>query len=523
MTTISDLSRTMNVWLRWLRVQRAAAWALRGLIGGLALALAAGLLGMLGAWLLRAEFIALVVALALILPLIAGIVAGLWPVDPFKAARYFDRVFHLNERVSTALELNRQHKKSDLIQQQLDDAVHAARAVEPARALPLRLQTREVLLTLILALLLGLTWFKGDELFQAAQQQRAVQQAADAQAAKIEQILTQVKNNDTLTEEQKKALSAPLEQALNELKNNPSQEGAVSALTSAGEKLQALTDPQAQQMAQALKEAGGQAATQKGSPLQAAGQKLAQGNTVGAATDLANTDVSKLSAAQSQALANQLEKMSQTMASTNPQLAADLKAAAQALKNGDSAKAQQALDKAAQSLANAGQQVAQSQAAGQAAQQMQQGAGQMLAAGGSGQQQTAQSGQGQGQGNGSSGSGSGQGTSQSSSGAGQEAGASPIPQTNGPGNGGESAFEQIYAPTFLGGNGGQLLPLPNSGQQGQTIGQGPTTPGNLGQSLVPYQQVYSQYDQSYHQAIESGNIPFAFLDTIRNYFDSLKP
>jgi hypothetical protein len=65
--------------------------------------------------------------------------------------------------------------------------------------------------------------------------------------------------------------------------------------------------------------------------------------------------------------------------------------------------------------------------------------------------------------------------------------------------------------------------LPNSGQQGETIGQGPTTPGNPGQSLVPYQQVYSQYDQSYHQAIESGNIPFAFLDTIRNYFDSLKP
>lgn len=519
----------MNIWVRWMRVQRAATWALRGLVGGLALALAAGLLGMFGAWLLRAEFIALVVALALILPLIAGIVAGLWPVDPFKAARYFDRVFHLNERVSTALELNRQHKKSDLIQQQLDDAVHAARAVEPARALPLRLQTREALLTLILALLLGLTWFRGDELFQAAQQQREVQQAAAAQAAKIEQILTQVKNNDTLTEEQKQALSAPLEQTLNELKNNPSQEGAVSALTSAGEKLQALTDPEAQQMSQALKDAGGQAAAQKGSPLQSAGEKLAQGNTVGAATDLANTDVSKLNAAQSQALANQLEQMSQALASTNPQLAADLKAAAQALKNGDSAKAQQALDKAAQSLANAGQQVAQSQAAGQAAQQMQQGAGQMLAAGGGGQQQTAQSGQGQGQGssqngqNGSSNSGSGHGQSQGSSGAGQEAGASPIPQGNGPGNGGESAFEQIYAPTFLGGNGGQLLPLPNSGQQGQTIGQGPTTPGSPGQSLVPYQQVYSQYDQSYHQAIESGNIPFAFLDTIRNYFDSLKP
>jgi hypothetical protein len=534
MTTITDLSRTMNGWLRWLRIQRAAAWALRGLIGGLALALVAGLVGTFGAWLLRAEFLTLVAALALILPLVAGAVAWLWPIQPLKAAHYFDRVFHLNERVSTALELNLETNPKGLfetlrvsiIQQQLDDAVHAARAVEPTRALPLRLSTRDVLLTLIFAVLLGLTWFKGDELFQAAQQSRAVQQAAAAQAQKIEQILTQVKANDALSEDQKKALSAPLEQALQELKNNPSQEGAVSALTSAGEKLQALSPAKAQQMSQALKDAGGQAAAQKGSPLQSAGQKLAQGDTVGAATDLTKTDVSKLDKAQSQALADQLEKMSQTLAAANPQLAADLKDAAQALKNGDNTKAQQALDKAAQSLADAGQQQAMSQAAGQAAQQMQQGAGQMLAAGGGGQQQANQPGQGSsqnGQANGSSGSGSGQGTSQGSGGPGQQAGTSPIPQTNGPGNGGESAFEQIYAPTLLGGNGGQTVTLPNSGQDGETIGQGPTTPGSASQSLVPYQQVYSQYDQSYHHAIESGNIPFAFLDTIRNYFDSLKP
>ncbi len=525
--TLTDLSRTLNTWLRWLRIQRAVTWALRGLVFGLALALVVGLIGLLQARLLKAEFLTLAAALALTLPLVAGAAAYLWPIRPLKAARYFDRVFRLNERVSTALELNRQNKHSALIQQQLDDAIRAARKVKPLQALPLRLETRDGLLALIFVFLLGLTWFRGENLFQAAQQARAVQQAAAAQTEQIEQILTQVNKNDALSTDQKRALSAPLEQALNGLKDNPSQESAVSVLTSAGEKLQALSGPQAQQMAQALKEAGSQAAAQDGSPLQSLGQKLAQGNTAAAAAELANTDVSKLSQAQSQELAGQLESMAQTLASTNPQLATDLKAAAQALINGDAAQAQAALDKAAQSLAQAGQQAAFSQAASQAAQQMQQGAAQLLAAGGGDQQQAGQPGQAQGssqsgQTNGTGVAGSGQGQAQGSAGTGQ-AGSSPIPQGNGPGDGGETTFEKIYAPTLLGGNDGQNLNLPPSGQDGSTIGQGPTTPSDPGQSLVPYQQVYAQYDQAYHQAIENGSIPFAFLELVRNYFDSLRP
>jgi hypothetical protein len=221
--------------------------------------------------------------------------------------------------------------------------------------------------------------------------------------------------------------------------------------------------------------------------------------------------------------------MSNSLAATNPQLAAQLKAAADALRNGDTAQAQQALNQAAQSMAQAGQQQAMSQAASQAAQQMQQGAGQVLAAGGG--QQQAQAGQGQGQqgssnqpgqmpGTGTSGSGQGQGSSTP----GGQTGSSPIPQNNGPGDGGETAYEQIYAPTLLGGKDGETVTLPSSGNpDGETVGQGPTTPGDPGSSLVPYQDVYSQYDQGYHQAIESGAIPFEFLETVRNYFDSLKP
>ena len=544
MMTFQDLSHTLNGWMRWMRLQHAATWALRGLVGGLALALLTAIIGMFEARLLRAEFVGMVLAFALTLPLAAGIVAYLWPLQPLKAARYFDRVFHLNERVSTALELNgakHPNQPEALIQKQLNDAVHAARAVQPAKDLPLRLRARDALLALIFVALLSLTWFQGDPLFQNAQQNRAVQQAAAEQAKKVEQILSNIKNNNALTEEQKQALSAPLQQALNELKNNPSKEGAVSALTSAGEKVQALTSPDAEKMAQALKEAGSQAAAQEGSPLQSTGQKMAEGNTTGAASDLANTDVSKLSPSESQQLASQLDAMANSVAGTNPQLAQDLKDAAQALKAGDTAKAQQSLDQAAQSMAQAGQQTAQSQVAGQTAQQMQQGAGQMMAAGGGqqpGQGQTAQSGnpqqggqngQGQQPGTGNqpgqmpgTGTGSGQGQSQGSQNGTGQGGASDTP--NGPGDGGEKTYEQIYAPSLLGGKEGETVSLPPSGlPNGEVIGQGPTTPGDPGASLVPYQDVYQQYDQSNHQAIENGEIPFEFLTAIRNYFDSLKP
>jgi hypothetical protein len=544
MATITDLSRTFDGWLRWLRLRRAVSWAVRGLLFGLAVSLGIGLFGLLQARLLRNEFLALVGFSALIFSSGAALAAYFWPVQRIKAARTFDRAFGLQERVSTAMELSgteRTDKETfgvsgELVRRQLQDAIEAARMVKPQLSLPMRFQLREGLFALILVILLSLTWFQGGNLFVAAQQARSVQQAAAAQAEKIKTLLANTQSNPDLTPAQKQALSAPLQQALNQLNDNSSQEGSVSTLTSAGEKLQALSSPQAAQMTQALQAAGSQAAGQSGSPLQSVGQKLAQGNSLSAAAQLGQIDPSKLSLAQASQLASQLQDMAKGLSATNPQLASQLNAAADALKSGNTAAAQQALQPAAQSMAQAGQQAAFSQAAGQAAQQMQQGAGQMLAAGG-GQQpgnsvasagQAAGQGPGQGQGagqnpqsgaTGGAGSGHGQGTG----GNGHAAGSTPIQQGNGPGNGGETTYEKIYAPSLLGGNGGQTLNLPSSGQDGTAIGQGPTTPSDPGQSQVPYQQVYSQYDQANNQAIENGSVPLEFMQVIKSYFDSLKP
>jgi hypothetical protein len=542
MATSTDLFQTIHSWIRRWRWQRAWTWVSRGFILGLALSLGLGVLGIYQAKLLRNEFLTFVILTSVSVPLISGLIAFFWPIQSLRAARYFDLLFHLNERLSTALEIA-QHPEpvpAEIVERQLQDAVSASRRVNPRAEMPLRYNLREGVVSLFLVLLIGVLWFRGESLFHAAQQRRNVEQAVAEQSAKIEEIIKKIESHEALSEKQKEALTTPLQQAHQSLQENPSLENSVSVLTSTGEQLQALSDPQSQQMSQALQEAGDQLAGQEGSPLQSVGQELAQGNNTNAASQLKNLDVSKLSPSEQQQLADQLDAMADSLQSTNPQLANELKQTADALRKGDTAAAQQALNNAAHSLARAGQQATFSQAANQTASQLQQGAGQVLAAGGGAQQanhggqgnqagQGNQSPQGQGSGqnnqaNGNNGSGSGTGSDSGNPQTGNEANSSPIGGDNGPGDGGETAYEQIYAPTLLGGEGGPEVNLPSSGENnGEVMGQGPTTPGDPGKSLVPYSEVYSQYEQINNQAIENNEVPSQFTEIIRNYFNSLKP
>lgn len=510
-----------------MRLQRALTWYLRGLAAALALSLLIGGVGLYQARLLKREFLALVISFIVILPALFGITAYLWKIKTLKAAQYFDRAFHLEERVSTALELQNENHSAEMIQKQLDDAVSASHRIQPRRDLPLRFSKIDLASAVFFALLISILWFRGETLFIAASQQRAVEQAIAAQQTQIEEIIKEINANQSLTDEQKQALAKPLNEALSGLKENPSVEGAVSTLVSTSEKLQAMSSEQAGQSMQALKQTGSSLASQEGTPLESVGKDLASGNFVKAATDLANMDLSQMSAEELQKLAAQLESMASTLASTNPQLAQQLTNAAQAIRSGDMAGAQQAMASAASQLAQAGQQISASQTASQAAGQLQQGAGQILAAGGGQPSQAnastpGQSNQQSGQSNGGGGSGSGSGSAPQSNQSGSEAGSSPIPQNNGAGNGGESAYQKIYAPSLLGGAGGDTLGLPTSGENGDVVGTSPTTAEN-GQSLVPYTEVYSQYNQFNRQAIENGEVPAQFMDVVRSYFSSLQP
>ena len=527
MTAINELSHTLGQWIRWLRLRRALTWSLRGLAAALGLSLLAGGVGLYQAKLLKQEFLALVIFCAAALPLAFAIAAYFWRIQPIRAARYFDRVFHLEERVSTALELRNESRSAEIIQKQLDDAARVSRKVKPARDLPLQVGKWDTVLAVIFTLLLITLWFRGEALFAAASRQRAVEEAVAAEQAKIEEIIKEINASESLSAEQKEALAKPLEDALKELENNPSMEGAVSTLVNAGEKLKALNSQQAAQIQQALTQTGGSLASQEGTPLEGVGKDLAKGNFAGAASKLANMDLSRMTPAELQKLAEQLEAMASSLASTNPQLAQQLMDAAQAIRSGDLASAQQAMSSAASQMVQAGQQIIAAQTAKQAAGQLQQGAGRVLAAGGGqtpsqgGAMAQGQSQQG-GQSSGGSGSGSGSGSAPQSNQPGSEASSVPIEQNNGPGDGGESAYQQIYAPSLLGGAGGDMLGIPTSGEDGEVIGASPTAAED-GKSLVPYTEVYSQYNQFNRRALENGEAPAQFMDVIRNYFGSLQP
>jgi hypothetical protein len=523
MASINTLSHTLHMWIRWLRLRRAIVWTVRGFAIALGVSFFIGGLGLYQARLLKMEFLALVIVSVIFLPALFGIGAYFWRIHPLKAARYFDRVFHLDERVSTALELGAEDHANGIIQKQLDDALSAARKVKPRRYLPLGFKRVDAILALIFALLLGALWLRGEALFVAAGTQRNIEAAIDAQQAKVEEIIKTINENDALTDEQKKQLTEPLEQAQQALKDNPSMEGAVSILTSASEKMQALSDEQAGQTSQALKQTGSALAAQEGSPLSGVGQDMANGDFSKAASELKNMDLSQMSPEELQKLAQQLNEMADGLAGTNPELAQQLKDAAQSIEAGDLQSAQQSLNNASQLMENASQQIAGSQAASQAAGQLQQGAGEVIAAGGGQQVGPPMAGNQPGQSNnGGAGSGSGSGDVPDSNQQGGEAGSDQIPQDNGPGDGGESTYEKMVAPSLLGGSGGDTLNLPVSGEDGEVMGTSPTTATD-GESLVPYTDVYPQYDDANRQAIENGDVPPQFMDVIRNYFDSIQP
>ena len=536
---LENLNQRLSAWMRWYRLRRAADWGGYGLVFGMAAGLGFSLAAVFAARLLLPEFILFTLLSGLLGLAFAAAAGYLWRLSPQQAAVYFDHALGLKERLSTALELAQPGRAegipAELVQRQREDALAASQAVNPRLRLPLRFNRIQAIVSVLILAIVTLVALRGETLFQAALQRRAVQQAISQQIERIEAIQSTIENDPSLTPEQKEALLQPLDDALQGLQEAETVEEAVSVLTAAEQELEALQDPAASQQSQALQEMGDSLSQQQGSPLQEFGQELASGDVAGAAQELSQIDPASLSAEEAAALAEQLQEAAEALQSTDPALAEQLSQAAEALQNGDTEAAQQALQQASQSLAQTGQQIAGSQAAGEAASQVGQGQQQMLQSGLGQQAQSGQGqgeGQGEGQGDGSStqagdagaGGGSGEGSGDAGDAQGSEAGEDPISQGNGPGDGGESAYEPIYAPEHLGGEGGADVTLPTSDDpNGEVVGQGNATPGDPNQSSVPYVEAYPYYEQFYRQALENGRVPMSMREYVRRYFSSLEP
>ena len=553
---MDELEGLLQDWIRWFRVRRAFSWTFRAAVIGLALALVMSLLTILLPqlpWeLLKGEFLGMVVALVLIFVGAAFIASYLWPFPLSRAARYFDRTFELSERVSTALELAEQGSEalpaSEILSLQRQDALEMARQVQPRDRLPLKLARQDIIAGTIIAAGLVFVWFFGQPYFDTALQQRAVQAAISTEIERIESARETIQSETDLEPERRAELDEPLQQALEGLGSSENMEQAVSVLTGTQERLESLSDWDALQAGEQLKRIGSDLARQQGSPLGSFGGSLADGETNRAAGELLSIDPASLDAEGRQALSDQLGETAAALEESVPELAAQMREAAEALSQEDLQSARQALEQAAQTLVETGQQILQSELAQQTADELAEGGQRVIqagrdAAGSQGEQASGSEADGAGQGTGeglASGEGNGAGDS---SGAGQGTGSGspadsgsppdsgspsedgPIAQDNPPGDGDSRPYEQIFAPQRLGeGQGGDLVTLPRSGQTGsQVTGQGNVAPGEPGEIRVPYEQALPLYDQKYREAMDSPQLPIYLRPIVRDYFSFISP
>ena len=595
-----ELTQLVGVWERRRRLQRTLFWLPVSLLPGLLIGIVLALIAF-SRPILASEQIAILSA-ALVSTGALTLVGLIWlrPRPPLVAARDFDLLFDLDERVSTALELleGRIHAGDELTTRQLDDAHRQAQRVQPDEKIPLRWNRRGWLAVALGLVLLALLLLLPNPQTPATAQNTA-QQAAIAEAEEnLRQITQDIASNPTLDEQSREQVLQELnrtQEVLNEDSISPEEAFASlsdseAQLQEQAERMQQSADQQRaalEQAANELRQASQQTEQTQQQQMQQQGSAEGQQDAAGEIQELSE-QLSQMSESQRQEFADALEAAADALEATNPEAAQALRDAAEALRNNDIQAAQEALSEAAQQMQQqqqqtqaqqqsaeqmqqqaqqvqqSAQQIAQSgqqmqtqqqqsaeqmQQAQQAAQQQgQQGQGEEGEQGEQGQQgqegqqgqqamqgeqgqqsQQAMQGEQTGEQIGSqpsdeSGIGGGAGDAQGDAGAEEttRGGNQQASIDNNPDGEGEGQFSEVYAPRRIGGEGEDSLVLePDASDVPMQEGEFSENPA--GQSLVPYNQVFSDYSNAATRALESDYIPLGMRDVVRDYFSSLEP
>jgi hypothetical protein len=361
------LDRLIRRWNRRWRTVQSAIWIPRGIIAGAIIAILIAIFARTRPVLLPIQLIAITVALFASGGLIGLAGVWLWPRSRLQSARFFDRIFGLRERVSTAIELGGANL-DQIADLQLADTLDRAKEVQPRLHLPIRLKQRDwiVLLALFIFTLLLIALPNPQSVVIA--QQAAVTTAIKDEIKQLEALKQDIQKKSDLTPEQKAELSKIIDDTIKRLEQqNITKPEAVAALADAQQK---FLQNQTQLSANQLKDlaAAGQALGQNAASMQA-GQALQNGNLTQAAQSLQNlsNQLNRLDDKQSKDLADALDKSADSLDKVNPDAAKALRDAADALRKGDKAAAQKALQQASDALRNQQNQMNQS-AMSQAAQ-----------------------------------------------------------------------------------------------------------------------------------------------------------
>ena len=539
-TPFAELTQRLRTWDRRRRGRDSLIWGPRGLLIGLLAAVLLAAAARLRPLLDGRELLWATLALALL-----GVAAGLVGVltrrrDLLAQAHFADRQFRLQERTSTAVEiqLNALVVPPTLAQQQLQDTLRASAQLDTRALLPLRLHRQDWLMITLALILLALSFYLPNPQHDLLRAQRAVAESIQAQEEALQALINEIQQNPALSPEQQEELTQPVESALQALQEgNLGQEEAVAVLSQAEADLRDLAaSHDVSALRQRLQEAGAPLADNPAA--QSLGQALQNGDLSGAsaaANQLAD-QLPQMSAAEQAALAQDLREAAQALQTIDSELAQQLAEAAASLENGDVAAAQQALRQAAGTLQQRAQETAAAQQAAQAAAALAAGREAVAQADGqSGQSGQPQANGAQGQQTGDTGqTGPGnEGAGQDGSpiqGLGNEAdtGTEDAGGPGGPGPGG-GHVENVYVPPLaaLSDENGVQVELPaecrtNPAACGALLHENATEFGDE-QSLVPYSQVYGDYRDAAYEALDSDYIPLGMKEFVRDYFASLEP
>jgi hypothetical protein len=384
-----QLLRYITRWDYRLRLTQMTVWVPRGLAAGLLIGLLIALYSRMQPWLFPIQVFAITGLAMLMGAMTALIGVWLWPRPALKAARYFDRVFGLRERSSTALEIaagSIQAAPMFVELQGQDTLIHA----EKVRARHyLRFQWRRYELAIILALVvfLVLALLSVNPQSEVLAQQNAVQEALANQIEQLQEVKRQIESNTGLSEDEKKQLAKIVDEAITKLQQpNVTQPEAVAELSRASQLLEQSKTKLNELQRSAAKQAAD--ALDQSQTTQAAGQSLQTGDLNEAAKQLQNLSQKindgQLTQQQTNETEQALRAAAQALEGTNPKAAEALRRAADALKKGDKEAAAKALKEAAEALRDQQNEMDQSplsQAAKQAAQQLAQGRNNLAQAG----------------------------------------------------------------------------------------------------------------------------------------------
>ncbi len=475
------------------------------------------------------------------------------PISAQRLARQLDYRLKLDERLSTTLHLietDSVNTPDHITQAQLNDTLSHLPQLNLKQAFPHHHQWRWLIVTTILIGLLVVNISLPNRQVQVLHQQLATQQLIDEQLTRFEDIRTDLLTDETLLETPD---GEELQQSLNNLidtlqEENISLEEAMAAISEAEENLTSLeniesTDTQPQDTLNDLAQSFSQfdSTTDLAAALEQHNLTEAAETLRAAANNLPNDPQS------TEDLAQALQQAAETAATTgHTELAEALTEAAEALEQAletqnsnenqsdqgsqtDQVAAQQAvqqaLQQAAQALEQAGQQLADQEAIQQALANIQEARQQLAQQSTQGQGQ--QPGQGSGDGEGNIGeAGRGDPATDGAEGLFTVEGApDSMSIENGPNEGQAEVYKSLYAPEHLGGEGGPLVnPDSPDTEGGIPIGEAPVDPNqDPGEALVPYNQIYGQYNNAASQALDDSYIPLGMKSYVRQYFGALEP